>query len=162
MSAGPGRLEPLFAWFEDTAIGSAVRESVWAFAAIESAHLLGLCLLGGALILVDLRLLGLGLTPQPIAEVARQARRWMMLGLAIMFATGVPLMLSEAIKTYYNTAFWVKISVLPVAILYTFAVRERVARDPSVEVSARTRLVAAGSLILWFTVAAGGRWIGFS
>ena len=156
------RLEALFIWFEETAIGAAVRESVWAFAVIESIHLLGLCLLGGSLLIVDLRLMGFGLTGQPIAKVARRARMWMMLGLAAMIVTGVPLMLSEAIKTYYNTAFWVKISTLPVAILFTFAVRERLTRDDALTVSAKTRLVAAVSVALWFTVAAGGRWIGFS
>ena len=156
------RLEALFIWFEDTAVGAAVRDSVWAFAVIESVHLLGLCLLGGTLLLVDLRLLGFGLTGQPIASLAAAARRWMVLGLTIMVATGIPLMLSEALKTYYNTAFWVKIVTLPFAILFTFGVRERMTRDPLLMVSARTRIVAAISIALWFTVAAGGRWIGFS
>ena len=85
-----------------------------------------------------------------------------MLGLSIMVATGIPLMLSEALKTYYSTAFWVKITTLPFAIAFTFLVRERMTREPSLTVSFRTRIVAAVSVALWFTVAAGGRWIGFS
>jgi len=156
------RLEALFIWFEDTPVGAAVRESIWAFAVIESVHLLGLCLLGGSILLVDLRLLGFGLTGQPIAKLAAHARRWMILGLTMMIATGVPLMLAEALKTYYNTAFWVKITTLPFAIAFTFVVRERMTRDESLMVSARTRIVAAVSIALWFTVAAGGRWIGYS
>ena len=42
--------------------GLMVRESVWMFPVIEAVHLLGLCMLGGALLVVDLRLLGAGLT----------------------------------------------------------------------------------------------------
>jgi hypothetical protein len=156
------RLEALFIWFEETAVGVAVRDSVWAFAVIEAIHLLGLCLLGGALLIVDLRLLGLGLTHQPVAQIARRARGWLVLGVCVMLATGIPLMLSEAIKTYYNTAFWVKISTLPVALLFTFLVRERLARKESAERSPHAKLVALLSIALWFTVAAGGRWIGFS
>ena len=156
-----GRLEPLFIWFEETALGAAVRDSVWAFAVIESVHLLGLCLLGGALLIVDLRLMGYGLRHQSIRQVAAAARPWLLAGIAIMVLTGVPLMLSEAIKTYYNTAFWVKIITLPFALLFTFTLRARVVRKASIADSI-TRLTAFVSVSLWITVAAAGRWIGFS
>ena len=153
--------ESLFVWFEETSVGIAVRESVWAFPIIESVHLLGLCLLGGAVILVDLRLLGLGLTGESIAALARLTRPWLVAGVVVLIATGIPLFLSEAIKAYYNTAFWVKMCTLPVALVFTFVVRERVAARAK-EVNVRTRMTALASLALWFTVAAAGRWIGFS
>ena len=151
-----------FEWCEATAIGSVVRESVWLFPAIEAVHLLGLSLLFGAIIVADLRLLGLGLSSRPIAEVLLGARRWVLAGLAVMVMTGVPLFLSEAVKCYYNPSFWVKMATLPVAIVFTFAVRDRVARRPVADTSLSTRAIGAASLALWFTVAAAGRWIGFS
>ena len=155
-------LESFFRWCESTLIGRAVAESVWAFPILEAVHLLGLCMLGGALLVVDLRLLGAGLTGQPVARLARHARRWLITALVIMVATGIPLFLSEAIKAYYNTSFWVKMITLPVALLFTFAVRERVARGEGLEPGVRGKVVGAVSLALWFTVAAAGRWIGFS
>ena len=42
-----------------SAVGQAISGSTWAFAVIESAHLLALALIGGAVLMVDLRLLGL-------------------------------------------------------------------------------------------------------
>lgn len=155
-------LEPFFRWCESTAIGTAVRDSVWAFPILEAVHLLGLCMLGGALLVVDLRLLGAGLTGQPLARLARHARRWLITALAILISTGVPLFLSEAIKAYYNTSFWVKMTTLPIALTFTFAVRERVARQENGDPGVRGKVVGAVSLALWFTVAAAGRWIGFS
>ena len=170
-------LEPFFRWCESTAIGQAVAQSVWAFPILEAVHLIGLCMLGGALLVVDLRLLGVGLTSQPVARLARYARPWLIGSVILMIATGIPLFLSEAIKAYYNTSFWVKMCTLPVALAFTFGVRERVARreadpdDPgetpddanSFDDAGRTgRIVGAVSLALWFTVAAAGRWIGFS
>ncbi len=159
-------IESFFRWCESSSIGRAVAESVWAFPILEAIHLIGLCLLGGAILVVDLRLLGVGLTGQPVAQLARQARPWLIGSLVAMVATGVPLFLSEAIKAYYNTSFWVKMSTLPVALTFTFTVRERVARreraaadDPG---KAADRVVGAVSLALWFVVAAAGRWIGFS
>jgi hypothetical protein len=155
-------LLPLFEWFEASFLGQVVRTSVWLFPVTEAIHLLGLCLLGGAVLVVDLRMLGLGLTRQPIAELARAVRPWLVWAIVVLVTTGVLLFLSEAVKCYYNTSFWVKITTLPIAIAFTFAVRQRVALGESLDASARSRLVGAVSLALWFTVAAAGRWIGFS
>ncbi|MCY4572024.1 MAG: hypothetical protein OXF01_04410 [Gemmatimonadetes bacterium] len=155
-------LESFFRWCESTLIGRAIADSVWAFPILEAVHLLGLCMLGGALLVVDLRLLGVGLTGQPVARLARYARPWLVASVIIMVLTGVPLFLSEAIKAYYNTSFWVKMCTLPVALTFTFAVRERVARREADDPGVTGRIVGAVSLALWFTVAAAGRWIGFS
>lgn len=155
-------LESFFRWCESTLIGRAIADSVWAFPILEAVHLLGLCMLGGALLVVDLRLLGVGLTGQPVARLARYARPWLVASVIVMVLTGVPLFLSEAIKAYYNTSFWVKMCTLPVALTFTFAVRERVARREADDPGVTGRIVGAVSLALWFTVAAAGRWIGFS
>ena len=116
-------LEPFFRWCESTLIGRAVADSVWAFPILEAVHLLGFCLLGGALLVVDLRMLGLGLTGQPVSRLARRARPWLVASVLLMAVTGVPLFLSEAIKAYYNTSFLVKMTTLPVALAFTFGVR---------------------------------------
>jgi hypothetical protein len=152
---------PFFEWCEATAVGHTIRDSSWLFPVIEAVHLIGLCLLGGSLLVVDLRLLGAGLREQPIASLAREARPWLLVSLAVMIATGTVLFLSEAVKCYYNPAFWTKMTTLPVALLFTFTVRRRVA-SASVQSTLATRLVGAISLALWLTVAAAGRWIGFS
>ena len=155
-------LEPFFRWCEATPVGRAVADSVWAFPILEAVHLLGLCLLGGALLIVDLRMLGVGLTGQPVSRLARHARPWLVASVLLMTATGIPLFLSEAIKAYYNTSFRVKMATLPVALAFTFGVRERVARNEGLDPGPRCKVIGAVSLALWFTVAAAGRWIGFS
>ncbi len=155
-------LLPFFEWCENTVVGSAIRDSLWAFPVIEAVHLVGLCLLGGALLIVDLRLLGVGLTGRSISELSAQARPWLVGAVTLMVATGIPLFLSEAVKCYYNTSFWVKITTLPVALVFTFALRDRWARSPELDTSLRSRLIGAGSIALWLTVAAAGRWIGLS
>ena len=74
---------PFFERLENTGLGTVVRESIWAFPIIEAIHLLGLGLLGGALLLVDLRLWGTGLRRQPIASVVRHAQPWLLAGVAV-------------------------------------------------------------------------------
>jgi hypothetical protein len=154
-------LLPFFEWCETTPLGLMVRESMWLFPAIEAVHLLGLCLLGGALLVVDLRLLGTGLTTTPVATLARHARPWLVAAVIVMIATGVLLFLSESVKCYYSQAFWVKITTLPLALAFTVAVRQRVIGIAGVS-RGTERLTGATSLFLWFVVAAAGRWIGFS
>ena len=151
-----------FEWCEATAIGEGIRNSLWLFPVIEAVHLLGLCLLGGSVLIVDLRLLGTGLKRQTIAEVAGQARPWLVAAVVVMFVTGTLLFLSEAVKCYYNTSFWVKITTLPVALAFTFFAKKEFVRNGTLDTTVETRLVGAASIALWFTVAAAGRWIGFS
>lgn len=156
-------LLPFFEWCERTAIGIAIRNSLWLFPVVEAVHLLALAVIGGALLVLDLRLLGLGLRNQPIRQVARDAQPWLVGSLVVMVGTGVPLFLSESIKCYYSAAFWVKITTLPVAVLFTFTLRRKVSMAADGHVRPHWRkLVAFVSLTLWFTVAAAGRWIGFS
>ena len=156
-------LLPFFQWCEATAVGSTVRKSLWLFPVIESGHLLALALLGGTLLLVDLRLLGLGLTRQSVRELAREAQPWLLGSLVVMLLTGTLLFLSEAVKCYYNDAFWVKITTLPLAIAFTFTVRRAVlSAEEGRGRAVWGRLVAVTSLSLWFVVGAAGRWIGFS
>jgi hypothetical protein len=155
-------LLPLFDWFEATGLGQTVRQSLWLFPVIEAVHLLGLSLLGGALLVVDLRMFGVGLKKQSIAELADKARPWLVGSVIVMLASGILLFLSEAVKAYYNRSFWVKMTTLLIALIYTFAVRGRITRDEALDTSRRSRLVATVSLGLWFVVAAAGRWIGYS
>jgi hypothetical protein len=156
-------LLPFFEWCENTAIGEAIRNSLWLFPVIEGFHLLALALIGGAVLLVNMRLLGLLLRERPVAELARDVQPWLLGGLLVMFASGVPLFLSESIKCYYSVAFWVKMSALLAVLVFTFTVHRRVTLAGERRVGpVRGRLVAAVSLVLWAAVGWGGRWIGFS
>ena len=156
-------LLPFFQWCESTALGTAIRMSPWAFAVIESVHLLGLAVIGGAVLLVDLRMLGFGLTNQRIAELARAVFPWLVGSLAVMLLTGVGLFLSEPLKCYDSRAFWVKMISLGLAMLFTFSIRRTVTMADETRVRPIWfKLVALVSLALWFGVGGGGRWIGFS
>ena len=152
-------------WFqaiELSWLGQLVRTSIWLFPVIEAIHLLGLSLLGGSMLLVDLRLYGWGLGGQPIAAIVRGAHRWLVLGVALQLTTGLLLFMSEAVKCYHNQAFWVKMCTIPVALTYTFIVRERLASRDSEVTGWHSRALATVNVALWFTVASAGRWIGLS
>jgi uncharacterized protein DUF6644 len=156
-------LLPFFTWCEKSTIGEAIRNSQWLFPVIESVHLLALVLIAGAVLVVDMRLFGLGLRRQPVAQLARDAQPWLIGGLTVMLTTGVLLFLAEAIKCYYSLAFAVKMTSLLLALIFTFTVRRKVALADERRVGLLwSRLVAVVSVALWSGVGIGGRWIGFS
>jgi hypothetical protein len=155
-------LLPYFEWLESLWLGKAVVGSLWLFPVIESVHLLALSVLGGSILLVDLRMLGFGLKRYSVSELARDARPFMIGAILMLIATGIPLFLGEAVKCYYNTSFWVKMTTLAIALVFTFTIRTRVTRAEPVHNTARQMVVGALSIVLWVTVAAAGRWIGFS
>jgi uncharacterized membrane protein len=153
-------LYSVFEALEAGAIGATVKESLWLFPAIEAVHLLALAFLGGALLMLDLRLLGVGLNRQTTTSVERGARPWLIVSVALMIVSGVLIGLSEALKLYDKPAFWVKMATLAVALVFTFAVKLPLARREVTGAAAKA--LAVVSLGLWLTVALAGRWIGFS
>ena len=150
----------IFRWLDNTAIGNGIRDSTNWFPSIEVVHLLGLTILYGAVLVLDLRLLGFGLRRQSITTVAREVNRYLFLGIGIMLVTGIPLFLSEALKCYTNEAFWFKMGCLLLALIFQFAIHRRVlSTDHPNPIFAK--FAAVSSMLLWFGVGLGGRAIAF-
>ena len=145
---------------EDSFIGEYVRSSLWLFPVIQSFHLIGLGILGGAVVLGDLRLLGLLFKTESISYVILQTKNWFNIGLSLLILTGIPLFLSEAVKCYYSRAFWIKISCLLIGVLFVYLIRNPLAMKSKNHLL--MKMLGAKSFSLWVVTAASGRWIGFS
>src|SRR5439155_19826628 len=127
----------------------------------QALHLLFLAIFAGAVLIVDLRLLGRGMRDRPVSQVTRDAQPWMVGGLIGLTATGIPQLMSDSIKEYYSGYFWVKMGILLVAFIYMFSVRNRVAMADEGRVApTRSKLVGLVSIALWAGVAITARLIG--
>ena len=155
------RLFYIFDQLEQSFIGEAIRNSIWMFPVIEAVHLIGLAILGGSILVGDLRLLGLLLSTKPINYVISQTTLYLKLGLIILVSTGIPLFLSEAIKCYYSRAFWIKMSALLIGLVFIFFIRNPMGLS-AVEGNTKLKIIGAVSVSTWAIVAGSGRWIGFS
>ena len=154
-------LLPFFTWMNESAMSLFIRDSVWIFAMDQVVHLVALAVFAGAVLIVDLRLLGGGMRDRPIAQVARDAQPWLVWGLVALLVTGLPQLFSNSIKQYYSTYFWIKMGTLLVAFIFTFTVRRRVAlADESLVRPFQAKLVGGVSIVLWATVAVTARLIG--
>jgi hypothetical protein len=152
-------------WLEQSPVGAAVRQSLWLFPAIETAHLVGMIVLVGTVAAFDLRLLGWA-SRTPVAELARRLLPWAWVGFGIQVVTGALLFSSEAGKMYVNPAFRLKMLLICLAgvqaLLFQLAASRRLAAwDERATVPVAARIGGLVSLLLWLGVVTAGRWIGF-
>jgi hypothetical protein len=150
-------LQPFFKWMESLAV---YKSSIYLGPGVNLVHLVSMVTFMGALLMVDLRLLGTGLTNHPVKQVARSAQPWLIAGLVGLVLTGVPALMATATQQYASKVFWFKMYVLLAALIFTFTVRRGVTQADDRRVGpVWGKFVALISIVLWMTVAAGGRLI---
>lgn len=158
----PMSLHDLCFWLQNTAWGTAIRESTLLFPIIETIHVLGLSLSVGTIAVLDLRLLGLGLRREPVSQVMRQIMPWSLAGFAIMFASGALLFWAQALKAYDSVFFRIKLLLLLCtavnALVFQFTVyRSMASWDKATATPLGARISGLVSLCLWIGVIAAGR-----
>jgi hypothetical protein len=116
---------PWFEWCGHTWLGSAVRDTVWAFPLIETFHLLALAILLGTVLIVNLRVFGLGRRYLPAAQMARQLEPWMLVSLGVLIASGIPMAFSEPDKCFESWSFPIKMLLIMLGIASQFLMHRR-------------------------------------
>ncbi len=127
---------------------------------VQFIHIVGIVLLLTAVLLVALRLLGLGLRQQSVAEVAQLARPFLYWGLAAAVLSGGLMFVSTAVVYAAKTALQIKLVLLLVAVLLQSTLIRRLVRTPAGPAWSAGGAVA--SLVLWTGVGLAGRAIGFT
>lgn len=146
------------AWLQTSAIATWTRESpsIWAYPTVLMLHTVGLGVLVGANLVIDLRLLGFA--PRLPLRALTPLYRFMWTGLAVTAATGALLFASDATTKARQPVFYVKLALIALALVVTAMIRRTVAsdargdgRDPA------SRPLAAASLALWAGAITAGR-----
>ena len=152
-----------FEWLATSLLADISKAYGGVFAMIQMFHLLALALLGGMVLVADLRLLGVLLKDVPSEVVCESTNKWFNLALVVLILSGVFMGSAVAMKIYYNEMYWAKMTALAAGIVFVYAIRRPLLRFDHSTINPWTiRLVAVSSITIWFTVAACGRWIGFS
>jgi hypothetical protein len=154
----------LHAWFmalDHSALGQYMHNSRWGFAVVEAVHLLALAVLGGSVLIVDLRLLGVLLRSESSWRIGRDLGRLLLGSLLVMILSGIALLSEEAGKCYYSPAFRWKMVLLAAAILFYFTLHRRALLNAERSTpSVWARSAAVTSMALWLGVGVAGRTIG--
>lgn len=149
----------LFEWLSQTAVSQAFNEAHYLFfGGFMAAHLVGIALLAGAFLLTDLRVLGIGVRAASPAQVARDLRPWLRVGLGIAVLSGTWLLVADPLKYYVNPAFRIKAALLVLAVLLQTLLHRNVRQEQSQPASAK--IIAVLALLAWICTAAAGRIVG--
>lgn len=155
-------LLPLFQWAAQASVFGWLRDSKWGFAVVEMVHLLALAVLGGVILIVDFRTLGIVLRRKPAAEIARELNPLFFASLGAMIISGTLLVAAEPLKCYYHSAFRWKMAFLAAALIYGATIHRVLVRSSRSLTSGITqKLASIVSLVLWLCVGLAGRAIGF-
>ena len=133
------------------------------FAVVKMCRLLGMSMLGGMVVVGDLRLLKVLLKYILSEQVIENTQEWFTVALIVVMTSGIFMSSAVAMKLYYNQMFWAKMTSLALGVTFVYAIRRPLLKFNHDTISPWTiKLLAVTSISIWFTVAASGRWIGFS
>jgi hypothetical protein len=118
------------------------------YALFGAFHLVGLALMGGPLLLLNLRLMGMNPTGQTLPEIEKSTRPWLIAGLGIVLGSGVVIGMLNSVRIYNSVPFFAKITALVAACIYSFGVSNAIAKADG---KASRNVVIAGviAFLLW-------------
>ncbi len=133
---------------------SALLSSAWAYPALEVVHLSGIALLIGNLVLLELRVFGLG-AALPVRELARLSLSLALAGFGLAAASGLLMFASQPAELLANRAFTLKMLLLLAVACNAgwFHGRGSLHR---LDVLARVQMLL--STLIWLAVLVCGRW----
>ena len=159
-------LEQALARLQDLGLPTQIRESDWMFPTIETVHVFAVVLVVGTIMTVDLRLLGFANKERPYSQVAAEMLPWTWTAFAIAALAGMLMFSSKALIYYGDIPFRLKMVCLLLAginmvMFHWLGTRHLDTWDRGRPPRA-ARFAGGASLLLWTTIVAAGRWIGFT
>ena len=154
-------------WLASTSLSIALRESLYMYPWIESAHVLFIAIFFGTLLFVDLRLTGHVFKELSITEMNKKVLPLTIIGFVLMCITGFLLFYAIPIRNYQNIFFRIKIVLIIFAGLNAFYFhwtmnKESKVWDKESYIPPKMKLSAVSSLFMWSLVIISGRMIAYN
>ena len=160
-------LTALVGWLAHTGASDVIRKISWIIPTVQTIHILSISIVIASACLLDLRLLQLLRHPVSIAGMARRFIPWIWGALCVLLLTGSILIVGEPGRELLNAMFWIKMSLIVVAVGVTASLQFTLRRNHGFWELSRgrrglARATAVLSLVLWLSVIVAGRWIAYT
>jgi hypothetical protein len=157
--------DALLGALEEGSIASAMRDSLWLYPLVETIHIIGFSILVGAVVMFDLRILGISKRIS-VRLLARHLLPWSVGALLLIVPTGTLMFASEATDLVSNRAFVVKMLLLMLAgtnagAFHLGSFRDVELWDQNTPAPAGAKLHAIASMLIWAGVITCGRMIAY-
>ncbi len=137
-------------WLQDNSMIAALNGTAWTAAGLEIVHYFSMFILVGAMVIVDLRVLGLVGRRQDARHLAGLLFPWIWISLLFNFISGFLMFAGSAVSYYRNDIFYDKVAVVLLAIIANIIVQQKVRTWGKLpEMPAWAKLVAFLSIGLW-------------
>jgi hypothetical protein len=160
-------LRDFLTWLQTSALGHFMRESgPWTYGVVNLCHILGIAALFGAVLILDLRLLGFW-RRTPLAALADAAAPVAATGFLLAATSGVGLLATKATEYIGNPFFYIKFPAIAVALINVLALnllpawQARATRELSRRERRQLAWMGATSLGCWLTAIGAGRMIAY-
>jgi hypothetical protein len=157
-------LHQFCAWLDSTPASVTIKTIGWIVPTVQTIHILSIAAVMSAVLMIDLRLMGILGRDQLIARVSRRFGPVIWWTLPILLATGVIQIIGEPARSLENPVFRLKMALLVGAMLVTLGYQMPLSRDPSYWDTRRwaAQIIAVVSLLLWVGIVFAGRWIAYT
>jgi len=153
-------------WLASTPPSVFIQEhNAWAIPAIQSVHIVGIALIMGSVLMIDLRILGLAWTDHTLQQTTSRFGPWLTGSLWLLLATGLLMVVGEPVRELVSFSFWLKMALVAigavVAVSFQRALRQEPQWERTVGHSPSLKLLAVVTFFVWIGVIFLGRLIAY-
>ena len=154
-------------WLSTTSPSVFIQEhNTWAIPTIQSIHIVGIAMVMGSVLMIDLRILGWAGTDQTLRQTARRFGPWLTGSLWLLLATGILMVIGEPVRELMTFSFWLKMALVAVgalvAAIFQGTLRRHEQRWEETLVHRRSiKLLAILTFLIWACIIVLGRLIAY-
>jgi hypothetical protein len=154
---------------EASGLGQAMRQWLWLYPSVETVHIVGIGLLFGSIVVLDLRLLGLSRSIS-VRTLAKHVLPWTAASFLLIVPSGLMMFTAHASEFIDSPVFVLKMCLimaagLNAALFHTMVFRTADVWDAEdmrkLPPPPSARISAAISLLIWISVIACGRLLAY-
>ncbi len=140
--------------------------NAWAIPTIQSIHIVGIAMVMGSVVMIDLRILGWAGTDQTLGQTVRRFGPWLTGSLWLLLVTGILMVVGEPVRELVSFSFWLKMALVAIgaaiAVLFLRGLRRHEQRwEQTLVHLPSVRTLAVLTFVIWACVIVLGRLIGY-
>jgi hypothetical protein len=156
-------MRSVFLWMDGLESSVELRGSIYVSPYTTVAHVISMSMFAGTLVMMDLRLMGLGNMESSLSQLQRRLFPWQAAGVTVATITGGMLVFANPMNFFPNVIFWTKMASMAVAgvnaLVFHVLTYPSVAQwdGPGVVPPPAARLAGTLGILLWTNVIVAGR-----
>jgi hypothetical protein len=154
-------------WLATTSPSVFIQEhNAWAIPAIQSIHIVGIAMVMGSVLMIDLRILGWTWTDQTLRQTTRRFGPWLTGSLWLLLTTGILMVIGEPVRELVTFSFWLKMTLVALGALVVSIFQRTLRRheqhwEHSLVHRPSIRVLAVLTFLTWLCVIVLGRLIAY-